>query len=227
MRANSQDAVSEFRPYFDNAPVYGHGPSLEDFTRETPLTVGIAAAGHRPLRRHARLLRRLPAPAVPHGPRRTAAEDRARAARHPRRRGRAGAAQGAREEPPGRGAGCPDPRGARGGEVRRPGARARRSPNANRGDNLTGGSPYRDTPVVEAEPGSAFGAAATRKEAEMTTASHRRHLGRAVATRRRPGCWPTGWPPPRYASLARARASRPRSTCSSCATTRTTSRTTC
>ena len=29
-----------FRPYFDNAPVYGHGPSLEEFTRETPLTVG-------------------------------------------------------------------------------------------------------------------------------------------------------------------------------------------
>ena len=24
---------NEFRPYFDNAPVYGHGPSLEDFTR--------------------------------------------------------------------------------------------------------------------------------------------------------------------------------------------------
>ncbi|WP_353953747.1 LLM class flavin-dependent oxidoreductase [Knoellia sp. S7-12] len=40
MRANSQDAVREFRPYFDNAPVYGHGPSLEDFSRETPLTVG-------------------------------------------------------------------------------------------------------------------------------------------------------------------------------------------
>ena len=40
MRQNSQDAVREFRPYFDNAPVYGHGPSLEDFTRETPLTVG-------------------------------------------------------------------------------------------------------------------------------------------------------------------------------------------
>src|SRR6476619_5600366 len=40
MRANSQDAQREFRPYFDNAPVYGHGPSLEDFTRETPLTVG-------------------------------------------------------------------------------------------------------------------------------------------------------------------------------------------
>jgi putative FMN-dependent luciferase-like monooxygenase len=40
MRKNSQDAKREFRPYFDNAPVYGHGPSMEDFTRETPLTVG-------------------------------------------------------------------------------------------------------------------------------------------------------------------------------------------
>ena len=40
MRKNSQDAVREFRPYFDVAPVYGHGPSLEDFTEQTPLTVG-------------------------------------------------------------------------------------------------------------------------------------------------------------------------------------------
>ena len=40
MRKNSQDAVREFRPYFDNAPVYGGGPSMEEFTRETPLTVG-------------------------------------------------------------------------------------------------------------------------------------------------------------------------------------------
>lgn len=40
MRPNSQDAVREFRPYFDNAPVYGHGPSLEEFMAETPLTVG-------------------------------------------------------------------------------------------------------------------------------------------------------------------------------------------
>ncbi|SED97401.1 LLM class flavin-dependent oxidoreductase [Ruania alba] len=40
MRKNSQDAVNEFRPYFDNAPVYGHGPSLEEFTEATPLTVG-------------------------------------------------------------------------------------------------------------------------------------------------------------------------------------------
>jgi putative FMN-dependent luciferase-like monooxygenase len=40
MRKNSQDAVREFRPYFDNAPVYGHGPALEEFTAQTPLTVG-------------------------------------------------------------------------------------------------------------------------------------------------------------------------------------------
>lgn len=40
MRKNSQDAIKEFRPYFDNAPVYGHGPSLEDFTAQTPFTVG-------------------------------------------------------------------------------------------------------------------------------------------------------------------------------------------
>lgn len=40
MRKDSQAAVREFRPYFDNAPVYGHGSSLEDFTSQTPLTVG-------------------------------------------------------------------------------------------------------------------------------------------------------------------------------------------
>jgi len=39
-RKNSQDAINEFRPYFDHAPVYGHGPSMEDFTAQTPLTVG-------------------------------------------------------------------------------------------------------------------------------------------------------------------------------------------
>ena len=40
IRPKSQDAWREFRPYFDNAPVYGHGPSLEEFTEQTPLTVG-------------------------------------------------------------------------------------------------------------------------------------------------------------------------------------------
>ena len=37
---NSQDARREFRPYFDNAPVYGRGPSLEEFIDLTPLAVG-------------------------------------------------------------------------------------------------------------------------------------------------------------------------------------------
>jgi putative FMN-dependent luciferase-like monooxygenase len=40
MRHDSQAAVREFRPYFDHAPVYGGGPSLEDYMAQTPLTVG-------------------------------------------------------------------------------------------------------------------------------------------------------------------------------------------
>ncbi|WP_327151524.1 LLM class flavin-dependent oxidoreductase [Nocardia sp. NBC_01329] len=36
----SQDARNEFRPYFNEAPVYGNGPSLEDFAEMTPLSVG-------------------------------------------------------------------------------------------------------------------------------------------------------------------------------------------
>jgi putative FMN-dependent luciferase-like monooxygenase len=40
MRPRSQDAVREFRPYFDEAPVYGHGVPLEEFAAQTPLTVG-------------------------------------------------------------------------------------------------------------------------------------------------------------------------------------------
>lgn len=40
MASKSQDAVAQFRPYFDNAPVYGHGPTLEDFSEQTPLVVG-------------------------------------------------------------------------------------------------------------------------------------------------------------------------------------------
>ena len=35
-----EKAKKLFRPYFDNAPVYGHGPTLEEFTEMTPLTVG-------------------------------------------------------------------------------------------------------------------------------------------------------------------------------------------
>ena len=40
MRHDSQEAIREFRPYFDDAPVYGGGPSLEDYMAQTPLTVG-------------------------------------------------------------------------------------------------------------------------------------------------------------------------------------------
>lgn len=40
MAKDSRAAKREFRPYFDHAPVYGHGPSLEDFSTQTPLTVG-------------------------------------------------------------------------------------------------------------------------------------------------------------------------------------------
>uniref|UniRef100_UPI0012386029 CE1758 family FMN-dependent luciferase-like monooxygenase n=1 Tax=Nocardiopsis deserti TaxID=2605988 RepID=UPI0012386029 len=40
MRKNSQDAVKEFRPYFDHHPLMGGGPSLEEYMEETPLTVG-------------------------------------------------------------------------------------------------------------------------------------------------------------------------------------------
>ncbi len=36
----SQDAYKQFRPFFNEAPVYGHGPSLEDFADYTPLSVG-------------------------------------------------------------------------------------------------------------------------------------------------------------------------------------------
>lgn len=38
--STEQGAKDFFRPYFDNAPVNGHGPSLEEFTAQTPLTVG-------------------------------------------------------------------------------------------------------------------------------------------------------------------------------------------
>ena len=40
MAETEAEAKRFFRPYFDNAPVYGHGPSMEDFTAMTPLVVG-------------------------------------------------------------------------------------------------------------------------------------------------------------------------------------------
>jgi putative FMN-dependent luciferase-like monooxygenase len=40
MRKNSQDAIREFRLYFDHAPVYGGSMSLEDYMAMTPMTIG-------------------------------------------------------------------------------------------------------------------------------------------------------------------------------------------
>ncbi len=40
VRPKAEDAIREFRPYFNHAPVYGGGPPLEDYMRNTPLTVG-------------------------------------------------------------------------------------------------------------------------------------------------------------------------------------------
>lgn len=40
VRSKSQDAIEEFRPYYDRAPVYGHGLPLEEMMQETPLVVG-------------------------------------------------------------------------------------------------------------------------------------------------------------------------------------------
>jgi putative FMN-dependent luciferase-like monooxygenase len=40
MAKNSQDAKNQFRPYFDHSPVYGGGPSMEEYMEATPLTIG-------------------------------------------------------------------------------------------------------------------------------------------------------------------------------------------
>jgi len=167
MRKNSQDAVRDFRPYFDNAPVYGHGPSLEEFTQQTPLTVGSPqevidrTLGFRdyvgdyqrqlwlldhaglPLKTVLEQLDLLGEEVVP-----VLREEFAK----------------------NRPAEVPDApthaslvRATYGDEAPR-----QATPNANRGDNLTLGSPYQDTQAPAQAPsnprGSAFGPAATRKE---------------------------------------------------------------
>lgn len=165
MRKNSQDAVRDFRPYFDNAPVYGHGPSLEEFTQQTPLTVGSPqevidkTLGFRdyvgdyqrqlylldhaglPLKTVLEQLDLLGGEVVP-----VLREEFAK----------------------NRPAEVPDApthaslvRAKYGDEAPR-----QATPNANRGDNLTVGSPYQDTDVdatAARHSGSAFGPAATRQ----------------------------------------------------------------
>ncbi|WP_449408090.1 LLM class flavin-dependent oxidoreductase [Microbacterium maritypicum] len=159
MAAKSQDAVTQFRPYFDNAPVYGHGPSMEDFTEMTPLTVGSPQqvidryAGMRehfgdyqrqlflidhaglPLKTVLEQLDILGSEVVP-VLRRELAKDRPDT--------------------------VPDAptHAARVRAVFGDGPTRQARPGANRGDNLTGDSPYQDTP---APAGAAFGLG--RKEA--------------------------------------------------------------
>ena len=159
MAAKSQDAVNQFRPYFDNAPVYGHGPSMEDFTEMTPLTVGSPQqvidryAGMRehfgdyqrqlflidhaglPLKTVLEQLDILGSEVVP-VLRKELAKDRP--------------------------AGVPDAptHAARVKAEFGDGPTRQARPGANRGDNLTGDSPYQDTP---APAGAAFGLG--RKEA--------------------------------------------------------------
>ena len=36
----TKEAKDTFRPYFNEAPVYGHGPTLEEFAEQTPMAVG-------------------------------------------------------------------------------------------------------------------------------------------------------------------------------------------
>ncbi|MVQ42188.1 LLM class flavin-dependent oxidoreductase [Microbacterium sp. MAH-37] len=159
IRPKSQDAVNEFRPYFDNGPVYGHGPSMEDFSEMTPLTVGspqqvidryAAMREHYgdyqrqlflmdhaglPLKTVLEQIDLLGGEVVP-VLRKELAKDRP--------------------------ANVPDAptHAARVKAVYGDGPARQARPGANRGDNLTAGSPYQDGGVAPA--GSAFGAAATK-----------------------------------------------------------------
>ncbi|NHI16437.1 LLM class flavin-dependent oxidoreductase [Microbacterium excoecariae] len=158
MAKRSQDAVEKFRPYFNAAPVYGNGPAMEDFTEMTPLTVGspqqvidryasmretfgdyqrqlflVDHAGL-PLKTVLEQIDFLGLEVVPVLRRELQSARPAATPDAPTHAARVRAAYGDRE-----------PRQSR--------------PNANRGDNVTGGSPYQDAPAPQ---GSAFGKAAAR-----------------------------------------------------------------
>lgn len=150
---NSQDAWNGFRPYFDNAPVYGNGPRMEDFVEQTPLSVGspqeiidktltfqeyfgdyqrqMFLMDHAGLPVEAVLeqLELLGGEVVPVLRRELAARRDPETPETPSHAALVRAKYGDAE-----------PRQPR--------------PNANRGDNVTGGSPYQDTP---AKSGAAFG----------------------------------------------------------------------
>ncbi|HZU94798.1 MAG TPA: LLM class flavin-dependent oxidoreductase [Microbacterium sp.] len=159
MAAKSQDAVTQFRPYFDNAPVYGHGPSLEDFSEMTPLTVGSPQQvidRYAAMREHYGDYQRQLF-LIDHAglPLKTVLEqlDILGSDVVPVLR-----AELAKDRP----ATVPDAptHAARVAAVYGDGPTRQARPGANRGDNLTGDSPYQDTP---APAGAAFGLG--RKEA--------------------------------------------------------------
>lgn len=152
---NSQDAKRRFRPYFDSAPVYGNGPTLEQFTETTPLSVGspqeviektltfrelfgdyqrqmflVDHAGL-PLEMVLGQLELLGGEVVPVLRRELAARR----------------APDAREDPPTHASLVREKYGD--APARQP------RPNPNRGDNVTGGSPYQDSDVVAAAGGPA------------------------------------------------------------------------
>ncbi|WP_157518323.1 LLM class flavin-dependent oxidoreductase [Microbacterium resistens] len=161
IRPNSQDAVNEFRPYFDNAPVYGHGPSMEDFTEMTPLTVGspqqvidryAAMRDHfgdyqrqlflmdhagLPLKIVLEQIDLLGGEVVPVLRKELAKNRPATVPDAPTHAARVKAVYG-------------------------DGPTRQARPGANRGDNLTAGSPYQAGGAVPPAAGSAFGAAATK-----------------------------------------------------------------
>ena len=161
MAKNSQDAVNQFRPYFDNAPVYGNGPTMEDFTEMTPLTVGSPQqvidryAAMRDtfgdyqrqlfLMDHAGLPLKIVLEQIDF-----LGQDVVPVLRKELQKGRPaevpdGPTHAARVKAK---YGDAEPRQLR--------------PNANRGDNVTGGSPYQDAPGREPLQPGAFGAAADR-----------------------------------------------------------------
>ena len=142
----SQDAVRAFRPYFEGSPIYGKSYRLEDFMHGTPLSVGSPQEVIEKTLDLPGGLRRLPAPAVER--RRDAACRCEMALEQVELLGTEvvpGAAQGD--------GGAPRAGRARRADAREPACEAKYGdaeprqprPNPNRGDNLTGTSPYQDS----------------------------------------------------------------------------------
>ncbi|GMA34316.1 monooxygenase [Demequina litorisediminis] len=114
----SQEARDRFRPYFDNAPVYGHGPSLEDFSSMTPLAVGSVQEVIDKIMTFREYVGDYQRQALPHRPRGPSHRHGAGAVGPAGRRGGPGAAQGARVQARPRGRFQPaEPRGPRARQV--------------------------------------------------------------------------------------------------------------